>query len=323
MHQPSSQNIALSIIVPVFNKQSLTQKMLESLAKTLPQSVTAELIIVDDASTDETSGWLESLTILDIACPQIKTLNVIKNPHNLGYAKSNNLAAKQSKGEILALLNNDLVLKSNWLEPMLALFDQQPSIPIIIGNLQYQPETGLLDHAGIEVRINQESNRPVIEHLRELGSTSPQPVFAITGACCLIARQTFELLGGLDEEYVNGGEDVDLCFKVKQAGGTCWLVPSSEVWHHVGQTRGRDDDRNEKNSWRLFRKWQTQIAHELELSCAEIVSNAPHEDPMTKRMALEYLTGTRTLAPIAIKAMAQKTVQTELARWERYFHAHP
>jgi GT2 family glycosyltransferase len=320
--QASLHKIDLSIIVPVFNKQSLTQKMLESLVETLPQNLMAELIIVDDASTDGTSAWLESLTISDLACPQIKTLKVLKNSHNLGYAKSNNLAAKQAKGEILALLNNDLVLKPNWLDPMLALFDQQPPVPIIVGNLQYQPETGALDHAGIEVRINPESNRPVIEHRRTLGSTSPQPVFAITGACCLIARQTFERLGGLDEEYVNGGEDVDLCLKVKQAGGTCWLVAVSEVCHHVGQTRGRDDDRNEKNSWRLFKKWQTQIAHELERSCAETFANSPHEDPMTKQMALEYLKGTRTLAPIAIKTMAQKTVQAELARWERHFHAH-
>lgn len=322
MDQASSQKLELSIIVPVFNKQSLTQNMLESLVKTLPQNLAAELIIVDDASTDGTSAWLESLTIFDFACPQLKTLNILKNTHNLGFAKSNNLASKQSKGEILALLNNDLVLKPGWLEPMLALLAQQISSPSIVGNLQYQLETGALDHAGIEARINLESNRPVIEHRRELTTSSPQQVFAITGACCLIARQTFEQLDGFDEEYVNGGEDVDLCLKVKQAGGTCWVVPASEVWHHVGQTRGRHDDRDEKNSWRLFQKWQTQIARELERSCAEIVANAPDEDALTKSMAVEFLTGTRTLTPIAIKTMAQKTVQAELIRWERYFHAH-
>ncbi len=308
--------------MPVFNKQTLTQNMLESLVKTLPQNLTAELIVVDDASTDGTSAWLASLTIIDLACPQLKTLNVLKNTDNLGYAKSNNLAVKQSKGEILALLNNDLVLKPGWLEPMLAIFAQKASVPNIVGNLQYQPETGDLDHAGIEVRINPESNRPVVEHRREFTTSSPHQVFAITGACYLIARQTFEQLGGFDEVYINGGEDVDLCLKVKQAGGTCWVVPTSEVWHHVGQTRGRHDDRDEKNSWRLFQKWPTQIAHELERSCAEIVANAPDEDPLTKSMALEFLSGKRTLTPIAIKTMAQKAVQAELLRWERYFHAH-
>lgn len=159
----------------------------------------------------------------------------------------------------LALLNNDLVPKPGWLEPMLAILAQQASVPSIVGNVQYQPATGALDHAGIEVRINPESNRPVIEHRRELTASSPHQVFAITGACCPIARQAFEQLGGFDEEYVNGGEDVYLCLKVKQAGGTCWVIPTSEVWHHVGQTRGRHDDRDEKKAGGYFRNGRPRL----------------------------------------------------------------
>jgi GT2 family glycosyltransferase len=110
--------------------------------------------------------------------------------------------------------------------------------------------------------------------------------------------------------------------KVAQAGGACWIVPTSNVWHHVSQTRGRQEDRDERNSWRLFQLWHKQIARELEYSCAGLFTNAPHEDPLTKRMATEFRAGTRSLAPIAVKVMAQKYVQAELARWEKQFHMH-
>lgn len=316
-----TSTVDLSIIIPVLNKKTLTQTMLASLVKTLSQSLAVEVIIVDDASTDDTCAWLASLSNADLACPQIKSLRILRNTHNLGYAKSNNLAAKEARGALLALLNNDLVLKPGWLEPMLAMFERSPLKPIIVGNLQYQPDTNTLDHAGIEVRFDTESNRPVIDHRRESIPTEPEKVFAVTGACCLIARQTFVTLGGFDEEYINGGEDVDLCMKVIQAGGTCWVVPASSVWHHVSQTRGKQEDRDEKNSWRLFKLWHKQIARELERSCATLFGNAPHEDPLTMRMVSEFLAGTRSLAPIAVKAMAQKYVQAELSRWEKYFHA--
>jgi len=295
--------------------------MLASLVKTLPQSLAIEIIIVDDASTDDTSAWLASLSNTDLACPQIKSLRILRNTHNLGYAKSNNLAVKQARGELLALLNNDLILKPGWLEPMLAMFKQLPSKPIIVGNLQYHPDTNTLDHVGVEVRLDTESNRPIIDHRRKLIPTEPEKVFAVTGACCLIASQTFETLGGFDEEYINGGEDVDLCMKVTQMGGACWVVPASSVWHHVSQTRGRQEDRDEKNSWRLFQLWHKQIARELERSCATLFVNTPHEDPQTKRKAAEFLDNKRSLAPIAVKAMAQNYVQTELLRWEKFFHA--
>jgi len=314
--------VDLSIIIPVFNKKTLTLNMLASLAETLPESLAAEVIIIDDASTDETSAWLFSLSTTDLACPQIKSLRILRNTHNLGYAKSNNLAAKQAQGSVLALLNNDLVLKPGWLEPMLAMFDPSPLKPIIVGNLQYQPDSNTLDHAGIEVRINTDSNRPVLEHQREYTPAEPEKVFAVTGACCLIARETFETFGGFDEVYINGGEDVDLCMKITQAGGTCWVVPASSVWHHVSQSRGHQVERDEKNSWRLFKLWHQQIARELERSCAQLLTTAPHEDPMTKRMAAEYLAGTRSLPPIAVKAMAQKYVQAELTRWDKQFYVH-
>lgn len=309
----------ISIIIPVFNQLTYTQQMYASLQATLPDDLDIEVLFVDDASSDGTPAWLRSIASTKSSAHSIKSVGVITNPVNLGYAKSNNRAARESTGDLLLLLNNDLVLKPVWLEPMLEVVNLNQSSPAIVGNLQYLPDTNILDHAGIEVRLDTESNRPVIEHIREHISDKPKKVFAVTGACCLIGRQTFETLGGFDEQYVNGGEDVDLCMKVTQAGGSCWVVPVSSVWHHVSHTRGRQLDRDEKNSWRLFQLWHKQIARELERSCARLFIEIPYEDPTIKRMAEEFLQGKRSFAPITVKVLVQKYVHAELMGWEKHF----
>jgi GT2 family glycosyltransferase len=310
----------LSVIIPVFNQLPFTKRMWLSLVQTLPVNLSIEVIIIDDASTDGTSEWLRVLGDSSLECVQIKSLCILRNQTNRGYAKSNNLAAKNAQGKVLALLNNDLLFEPTWLEPMLAMFKKNSVKPLIVGNVQYQADSRVLDHAGIEVRLGVESNRPVIEHRRGSIPTISEKVFAVTGACCLIQRKAFEELGGFDEQYVNGGEDVDLCMKVIQAGGRCLIVPESRVFHHVSQTRGQQFDRDERNSWRLFHNWQQQIACELERSCARLIANDLHEDPLIKCLAEAFLVGSRSLAPIAVKKMAQKLVQAELSRLEKYFH---
>lgn len=311
----------ISIIIPLFNQLTYTRQMYASLQATLPDGLDIEVLFVDDASSDGTSTWLRTIASKTPSSHSIKSIHVLSNSVNLGYAKSNNRAAEESKGDLLLLLNNDLVLKPGWLEPMLEVINQNQSIPAIVGNIQFLPDTNILEHAGIEVRLDSRSNRPVIVHIRELFSINPVKVFAVTGACCLVKRQTFELLGGFDEEYVNGGEDVDLCMKIIQAGGSCWIVPASGVLHHVSTTRGHQLERDEKNSWRLFQLWHKQIAQQLEIVCARLIIEKVYENSFTKRMAEEFLEGKRSIAPIAIRVMAQRYVQKELDHLKQHFNA--
>lgn len=304
----------ISIIIPLFNQLAYTQQMYESLQVTLPDGLDIEVLFVDDASSDGTPAWLRSISSITPSTKSIKSVRVLTNPINLGYAKSNNRAARESKGDLLLLLNNDLVLKSGWLEPMLEVVNQNQSSPIIIGNLHYLPDTNILDHAGFEVLLDIKSNIPVIEHRRSISSYSAEQVFAVTGACCLISRQTFETVGGFDEEFINGGEDVDLCLKVKEQSGKCWIAPNSKVWHHTSQTRGRNKDRDKKNSARLFQKWSKQISLNLELVCAKILINEKKIDSFVEQIIKEFISGNRNIAPIEVKILAQKIVHTEFKR---------
>ena len=101
----------LSIITPLFNRLDLTRAFVAALPGTLPPGLEWECVLVDDGSTDGTHAWLDSLPT---------PFRTIQNERNLGFAAACNAGAREARGDVLALLNNDLVLSPGWLPPMLA-----------------------------------------------------------------------------------------------------------------------------------------------------------------------------------------------------------
>jgi len=224
-----------------------------SLKETLPLGLKYEVIFVDDASTDGTRAWLAALIE-----PNIK---VIFNQATLGYAKANNKALALARGEVVGLLNNDLVFTPKWLEPMLEILESPVLKAGIVGNVQLRVGDDSLDHLGIELTLDAK-----FEHLRQ-----PQVnvcktylrTYALTGACCLIKKDIFESVQGLGEEYLNGCEDVDLCLKLAQRGLHSYVALNSIIRHHVSLTRGVNSLQNETNSLTLQKKWRDFLKREL------------------------------------------------------------
>src|SRR5208337_1567183 len=83
--------------------------------------------------------------------------------------------------------------------------------------------------------------------------------FAVTGACVLVRAATWRRLGGFDEAYVNGCEDVDLCLRARAAGLVNVVALRSRVLHHVSSSPGRKR-LDEENTWRLVRRWRGPLA---------------------------------------------------------------
>ncbi len=228
----------------MFNCVELTKAMLESLEETVDLRQD-EVILVDDASTDGTNDFLLSLK---------SPYKVFRNETNLGFAKSNNLGTKQATGKLIVFLNNDLVLKPNWLEPILAVLEAESDVGIV-GNIQLNHKTGLVDHAGIFFDLEgmpthawKTRKRPPSGEYRERN--------AVTAACAAVRKEVFEEMGGFDEGYLNGMEDVDLCVRLKQHGFRNFVSHQSIVLHHVSMSPGRHEN-NEANSRRFREKWTT------------------------------------------------------------------
>lgn len=237
----------VSFIIPLYNCLPLTQAMLASLRETLPPGLEHEIIFVDDVSTDGTRQWLKGL---------VAPCRVLLNEKNLGFAGTCNRGAATARGEVLFFLNNDLILLPGWLEPMLGVA-LRPRVALV-GNVQLSAATGAVDHTGIffnpKGKPEHDTARPLAARL-----TGVRQVTALTGACFAIRRQHWQSLGGFDEGFVNGGEDIDLSLRARQAGLTNCVSLRSVVRHHISASPGRKT-RDENNTRRLLARWRHAIA---------------------------------------------------------------
>ena len=156
---------------------------------------------------------------------------VIRSPQNLGFAKGNNRAAAASDGDLLLFLNNDTVVHNNWLETMISMLHADPKCGIVGSRLLYPDNTiqhirVAFDHRGNCVHPFKRYPADIPEALR------PAECEAVTGACMLMRRETFSRVGGFDEGYLHGSEDIDLCLKVRTQGLKVMYCPDSVVTHY-------------------------------------------------------------------------------------------
>ena len=241
----------VSIVVPCFNKRELTAKCLDALvAHTPDEPVRWEAIFIDNASTDGTAGWLSSL-----GDPRLR---VVRNTANLGFAVACNQGASVSRGRYVLFLNNDTEAHAGWLGALVSTLERDDSAGVAGSKLLY-PD-GSVQHAGMVVKRANPGELLRWDHLyrgcrADAAVVNREREFqAVTGAALLMRRARFEALGGFDEEYVNGWEDVDLCLRVRAAGLRVLYQPKSVLTHHESQTPGRFD-RERPNAERFLAKW--------------------------------------------------------------------
>lgn len=311
----------VSFIIPVHNCLALTQACLRSLQATVPPGLKHEIIIVDDASTDSTRDWLETIT----GRPH-GAIRALRNDTNSGFGHTCNHGARSAGGRILVFLNNDLVLLPGWLEPLLALA-RRPRTGLV-GNVQLNAASGAIDHTGLTFDHKGKpahlTDRPWRARL-----TGVRPVVAATGACFAIRADAWHALGGFDLSFVNGSEDVDLCLRARADGLVNYVALRSVVRHHISQSPGRKL-RDEQNTRRLTNLWhETIVGHALRPMCAALLSVAWHEprnypDPALARDAFLWRCGLLFRPSLRLLVAADALLAVEQERWSGILdHAEP
>ncbi|MBL0061217.1 MAG: glycosyltransferase [bacterium] len=218
----------VSIIIPVFNRCDLTERCLESIARSASHA-SYEVIVVDNASTDRTAELLADID---------GDITVITNKTNEGFASACNRGARLANGEYLLFLNNDTEVADDFLDKLIHAAEQTSSAGAVGCKLLF-PD-GKTQHAGIA--FNEENtpyhifhgfpaDHPAVNTSREMA--------AVTAACMLIKHATFESAGRFDTSYRNGFEDVDLCLKLKQRGYKNIYCADCEITHHEESSEGR------------------------------------------------------------------------------------
>lgn len=239
----------VSIIIPVYNNLDLTQNCLESLWEHTPGGL-YELIVVDNASTDQSGVFLEHQA-------RAGRLRLIRNDANLGFARACNQGAKAARGEFLLFLNNDTLLTPGWLEALLTTVREEERIGAVGAKLLYPDDS--VQHAGVVF-----NRQGMVYHLyRHLHRDHPavnkvREFQVLTAACLLVRGSAFFEVGGFDEQFMNGFEDVDLCLRLKEAGWRLIYQPHAVVYHLESKTPGRFD-RERDNCLYLLSKWQGRL----------------------------------------------------------------
>jgi len=233
---------SLSFVIPLYNRLDATRRCLESLAATV-RGRSGEIVLVDDGSDDGTPELVRGLQ---------EPYRWLCNETNRGFAATVNRGVQASRGPILCLLNNDTVLFDGWLEPMLELLDSAPDVGVV-GNVHVDPRRGRIDHAGVFFDL---SGHPEHFHRgrKHAPPSSHRERSAASAACWILRRETFLALGGFDECYRNGYEDIDFCLRCRAAGLRILVSHNSRIGHDRAPTPARLEH-DEANRRLFLQRW--------------------------------------------------------------------
>ncbi|MCR5711558.1 MAG: glycosyltransferase family 2 protein [Prevotella sp.] len=219
----------ISVVIVSYNVREILVECIDSVRKAL-EGIDGEIIVVDNCSRDDTVSYLRD-HCLDV--------QLIANQENVGFARANNQAIRQSESEYVLLLNPDTVVYENTIRGCLTFMDAHP-------------EAG-----GVGVRMLTREGKPAPESrraiptpwvamLKMLGFTrryymsslpwdEPCQIEVVSGAYCLLRRKALDQIGLLDEDFFMYGEDIDLSYRMLHGGWQNWYLPY-DIIHYKGES---------------------------------------------------------------------------------------
>lgn len=210
-------NTKLSVIIPNYNGARLLKACLDSVSAQTFKDY--EVIVVDDASTDD------SLKILSQS-----SARVIVNEKNLGFAGTVNRGIRAARADFVLLLNNDVVLKPDFLEKIYAALEGRPERFSVSSKMLRYYERDTIDDAGDNYTVFGWVYKRG-DGLPEQAYEKPGPVFSTCGGAGLYRKDVMEHIGYLDEKHFAYLEDVDLCWRAKIYGYENWYAPQAQCYH--------------------------------------------------------------------------------------------
>ncbi len=226
----------LSIVIVNYNVREYLEKCLQSVQKAIA-SIDGEVWVVDNNSQDD------SVEVLHRDYPWVR---LVVNTENMGFARANNLAIRQSQSDYVLLLNPDTVVEESTLRGVLDFMDAHPEAG----------GAGVMMH-NADGSLAPESRRglptPWVAGLKMLGFTKryymshlpwdqPGRIDVISGAFCMLRRKAIDQVGLLDEDFFMYGEDIDLSYRLLKGGWQNWYLPY-EITHFKGKSTQKTDFR--------------------------------------------------------------------------------
>ncbi|WP_309617880.1 glycosyltransferase family 2 protein [Salinibacterium sp.] len=247
-----SERKPASIVIPSYNDFPFLTECLASVERTC-NGFEYEVLIVDDFCEPENRKKLGQLVG--------GRVRVIYREQRGGFAKAVNIGIKEAQWDVV-LLNSDTVCQPRWLDALQRAAYTNPKVGLVSPMLVY-PD-GLIQYGGTyyarrlapqwygHLYVGRSANDPL--------ANKPWFIRSVSGACVYVRREVIEAIGGLDEEFWLGFEDVDFGLRAWQAGFRSWYEPSAKLIHHESATRGYSQNKRELGSMRYFwRRWAPMV----------------------------------------------------------------
>jgi GT2 family glycosyltransferase len=252
---------SVAVVILNWNGKHFLEKFLPSVLASSYKN--CRVIVADNASSDDSVSFLKQY---------FPSVEIIINPENGGFAKGYNTALAQVKADYFVLLNSDVEVTENWIEPVILLMENDKSIGACQPKVLDEKNKKKFEYAGACGGWIDRFGYPfargrVLEFLEEdkLQYENAMPCFWATGAAMFVRSSVYKELRGLDEYFFAHQEEIDLCWRMQRSGHKVFVQPASVVYHVGGGTLPKGNSRKTYLNFRnnLIMLWKNMGASEL------------------------------------------------------------
>lgn len=223
-----------AVVILNWNTEDFLRKFLPGLLHSVAKVKDAEVIVADNDSSDD------SMMVMKEVFPQVRTIQFEKN---LGFTGGYNRAFEEIGCEYFVLINSDIEVTENWLQPLVQWMDSHPECGACAPKLHSWQDRDRFEYAGAAGGYIDRFGYPfcrgrVMKRLDiDRGQyDTPADVFWATGACLMVRSSVYRNLGGLDNRFFAHMEEIDLCWRMQLAGWRVTVIPDAVVYHVGGGT---------------------------------------------------------------------------------------
>lgn len=244
----------VAVVILNYNGKKFLEKFLPIVIE--HSSNVAEVVVADNASTDDSVAFMKE---------RFPDIRLILNDSNGGFSTGYNIALRQIEAKYYCLLNSDIEVTPNWIEPVVELMDSDSDIAACQPKLLSYYEKEKFEYAGAGGGYIDKYGYPfcrgrVFMHLEtDNGQYDDiKEVFWATGACMFVRSDVYHRFGGLDDTFFAHMEEIDFCWRIKNEGFKVMYCPQSKVYHIGGGTLPKSSARktylNFRNNLSLLMK---------------------------------------------------------------------
>lgn len=222
----------VAIILVNYNGADDTIDCIKSLSEI--KDIEYEIVVVDNCSTDNSVDILKKYQ-------EIYTFTLLQAEFNNGFSSGNNIGIEYAKNaDYYLLLNNDTVVKPDFLKKLIEEFQKNPKCGATISKILYYSQPDTIWYAGGS--FNPKTARSEHYHFNEkndINDALPKKVTFASGCCLCVSKELIERIGLLNEDFFLYEEDAEFCYRITEAGFEIIYVPDSIIYHKVSASTGQ------------------------------------------------------------------------------------